>query len=103
MDKLIYLVEKWSMEKGLHEGNVDKQALKMVEETGETVSCLIRDDLEGVMDGIGDVIVTLVVLAQQLDLDVTECLEVAYNEIKDRKGMIIDGTFIKEEDYEKNK
>jgi hypothetical protein len=27
-----------------------------------------------------------------------ECLEVAYNDIKDRKGKMIDGVFVKESD-----
>lgn len=37
-------------------------------------------------------------LAHQLDLDVAECLGIAYDEIKNRKGKMINGTFIKEED-----
>lgn len=37
-------------------------------------------------------------LAHQLDLDVTECLGIAYEEIKNRKGKMINGTFVKEED-----
>ena len=37
-------------------------------------------------------------LAHQLDLDVTECLSIAYEEIKNRKGKMVNGTFVKEED-----
>lgn len=48
--------------------------------------------------GIGDTLVTIIVLAHQLDLDVTECLSIAYEEIKNRKGKMINGTFVKEED-----
>lgn len=45
-----------------------------------------------------DTLVTIIVLAHQLDLDVTECLGIAYEEIKNRKGKMINGTFVKEED-----
>jgi len=47
-------------------------------------------------DGLGDTIVTLIILAAQYDLDIVECLEYAYNEIKDRTGKTVDGTFIKD-------
>ena len=53
---------------------------------------------EDVIDGIGDILVTVIILSKQLGLDPTECLESAWNEIKDRKGKTIDGTFIKEEE-----
>lgn len=49
-------------------------------------------------DAIGDTLVTIIVLAHQLDLDVTKCLGVAYEEIKSRKGKMINGTFVKEDD-----
>lgn len=42
--------------------------------------------------------VAIIVLAHQLDLDVTECLSIAYEEIKNRKGKMVNGTFVKEED-----
>nr|DAE86150.1 MAG TPA: hypothetical protein [Caudoviricetes sp.] len=37
-------------------------------------------------------------ISKALDYDFADCFEVAYNEIKDRKGKWIDGTFVKEED-----
>ena len=46
-------------------------------------------------DAIGDSIVTLVVLCLQLGYDVEECLKIAYNNIKDRKGIMIDDNFVK--------
>ena len=42
--------------------------------------------------------VTIIALAHQLDLDVTECLDIAYEEIKNRNGKMVNGTFVKEED-----
>jgi len=69
---------------------------KMVSEVGELCDAIIKDDKNGQIDGIGDVLVTLIILANQLGYDVEDCLMVAYNEIKNRKGETINGTFIKE-------
>ena len=66
---------------------------------GEVAAALCRDDIDELRDGIGDVIVTLVILAQQNGMTLYECLEQAYGEIKDRKGVMSkDGSFIKESD-----
>lgn len=51
-----------------------------------------------IKDGFGDVLVTLIIAAKQLDLDIEQCLDSAYFEIKDRKGRMIDGIFVKEAD-----
>ena len=51
--------------------------------------------------GLGDVIVTLVCVAEQLGLNIEECCLAAYDEIKDRKGKMIDGVFVKEADLAK--
>ena len=48
----------------------------------------------------GDVLVTLIILAKQLDLNLTQCLEKAYKKIQYRKGKTINGTFVKSEDLE---
>jgi len=69
---------------------------KMVSEVGELCDAIIKDDKNGQIDGIGDVLVTLIILSHQLGYDVEDCLMVAYNEIKNRKGETINGTFIKE-------
>lgn len=98
MNELIKAVEQWSKDKGLENGNPDRQALKFYEEAGEVGAALSRNNMEDLKDGIGDTIVTLIILAQQHDMTVEECLEYAYNEIKGRKGKTVNGTFIKEED-----
>ena len=50
------------------------------------------------MDGIGDVLVTLIIVAELERLGVDECLAAAYNEIKDRRGRLTaEGVFVKEE------
>lgn len=73
-----------------------KQALKMVSEVGELCDAIIKKDEEKQIDGIGDVLVTVIILSEQLGYDPVKCLEVAYNEIKNRTGKTINGTFIKD-------
>ncbi|HEC2144725.1 TPA: MazG-like family protein [Staphylococcus delphini] len=98
MNQLIKQVEQWSIDKNLHNGNPDRQALKFYEEAGEIGAALSRGNLEALKDGIGDTVVTLIILAQQHDWTLQECLQYAYDEIKDRKGETRNGTFVKESD-----
>lgn len=98
MSGLIEQVEDWARNKGLDEAESSKQMLKVVEETGEVAAALARSNQDDLRDGIGDVVVTLIILAMQNDLDLYECLNTAYDEIKGRKGKMIDGVFVKESD-----
>ena len=54
---------------------------------------VVRDEL---VDGLGDTLVTLIILAAQYGLELEDCLEYAYNEIKNRTGKTVGGTFIKD-------
>ncbi len=83
MDELVKLVEEWAREKNLDIAEPEKQMLKVVEEVGEVAAALARNNKNDLRDGIGDVVVTLVILAIQNDMDLYECLNQAYNEIKD--------------------
>lgn len=74
-----------------------KQMGKMVSEMGELCDAIIKDDKEGIKDGIGDTLVTIIILSEQLNLDPLVCLFHAYNEIKDRTGKSENGIFIKNE------
>lgn len=98
MDKLIKQVEQWSIDKGLHNGKPDRQALKVWEESGEIAKAMSRNRIEELKDGIGDTAVTLIILAQQHGWTLEECLQYAYDEIKDRTGETRNGTFIKSDD-----
>lgn len=98
INQLVKQVEQWSINKNLHNGNSDRQALKFYEEAGEVAEALSRNDKEALKDGIGDTIVTLIILAQQQGWSLEECLQYAYEEIKNRKGKTINGTFIKDKD-----
>jgi NTP pyrophosphatase (non-canonical NTP hydrolase) len=66
-----------------------------MEELGELSKAVLKNDVVEQIDGLGDVQVTLIILAAQLGLDYDKCLEAAYNEIKDRKGATVNGTFVK--------
>jgi NTP pyrophosphatase (non-canonical NTP hydrolase) len=98
IDQLIKSVEQWSIDKDLNKGNPDRQALKFYEEAGEVGAALSRNKLDDLKDGIGDTVVTLIILAQQHGMTLEECLQYAYDEIKGRKGKTVNGTFIKESD-----
>lgn len=98
MNELIKQVEQWFIERNLHTADPVKQMLKLFEELGEIASGMARSDIDEVRDGIGDTLVVMIGLSMQLGLDITECLQIAYDEIKDRKGRLINGVFVKEED-----
>lgn len=100
MNELIGQVEDWARNKGLDEADSAKQYLKVSEEVGEVAAALARGQQDELRDGIGDVVVTLIILAMQNDLDLYECLNTAYDEIKGRKGKMIDGVFVKQADLE---
>lgn len=95
-DKLIQNVVDWAANKDiLKKENAPKQLLKVLEEVGETAGALLKSKNDEVKDGIGDSFVTLIILAKQLGLDPAECLEAAWNEIKDRTGKTVGGIFVK--------
>lgn len=97
VDELFRSVEQWAVAKGLdNPNNKSKQALKVMEEVGETMAAMARGNKAALKDGIGDSIITLIILAMQCGLSARDCLAVAYDEIKDRKGKTVNGVFIKE-------
>ncbi len=98
MDELIAKVEQWAKDKGLDQADFSKQMLKTVEEIGEVAASLARKDEHGLRDGIGDVVVTLIILAMQNDMDLYEYLDFAYDEIKGRTGKMVNGVFVKSSD-----
>lgn len=98
MNELTLLVEQWSKDKGLDKADSSKQFLKVTEEVGEVAAALARSDMEELKDGIGDTIVTLIILAQQNGLTIEECLNQAYSVISRRTGKMVNGVFVKSED-----
>ena len=92
------LIREWVRARNIQTGDPKQQICKTLEELGELASALNKNNLELAKDGIGDTIVTLIAIAEQLGLDINECLDFAYNEIKDRKGKLINGIFVKDAD-----
>jgi len=90
-------IRMWAEERGLYDkGDPKTQALKLVEEVGETCRAILKQDEPEIIDGIGDCVVVLTNLAHLCDTSIEECTRNAYNEIKDRKGKMANGTFKKD-------
>lgn len=98
-DELIQNVKEWADAKDiLKSENAPKQLMKVMEELGETAGAIAKNKATAeIMDGIGDTFVTLIILSYQMGLEPTDCLEAAYDEIKNRKGNTVNGVFIKDE------
>jgi NTP pyrophosphatase (non-canonical NTP hydrolase) len=97
LDKLVSRVEIWHHERNLITGSTDQaQYVKLIEEAGELAGNIARG--KDVRDDIGDMMVVLVNIATRNGYDLYDCLEVAWDDIKDRKGKMVDGVFIKEVD-----
>ena len=94
-------VEAWAEEKGLiADGLGLAQADKTLEEAGEIRDAIEAGDQDGVADGIGDTLVTLIIQARNQGLTLQDCLDRAYGEIKDRTGKMVGGQFVKSEDLQ---
>ena len=94
------LIKKWGEERNLDKADPKAQMVKVMEELGELANGINKGRKEQIIDSIGDIYVVLVILCMQLGLDINDYIKVAYNEIKDRKGKMVNGTFVKEEDLE---
>lgn len=97
LDVLTGLIEEWGESHGiLLNGQAMGQAIKTLEETTELIDAINRGDTADIKDAVGDVFVTLVMVCGVLKLDINECVELSYNEIKDRRGYLrSDGVFVK--------
>jgi NTP pyrophosphatase (non-canonical NTP hydrolase) len=98
IQELTVEIKHWAVARNLHTASPDKQMLKLGEEYGELCAGMARNDEEKVVDSIGDMFVVMTILSEQLGLDIKECIQKAYDEIKDRKGKMINGVFVKESD-----
>jgi NTP pyrophosphatase (non-canonical NTP hydrolase) len=90
-------VLEWAEPKGLlNPQNAPQQFMKLVEEVGELSNAMLNRNEAEQIDALGDIQVVLIILAEQLGLDLELCLRCAYDEIKNRKGKTLNGTFIKD-------
>jgi NTP pyrophosphatase (non-canonical NTP hydrolase) len=91
------LIRSWAKERGLYNaGDPKTQTLKLMEEAGEICRAVLKKDEPEIIDGIGDCVVVLTNLAHLCDTSIEECIDAAYNEIKNRTGKMSNGTFKKD-------
>lgn len=97
MNNLIEKVKQWHYDRNLIEGSSDfRQFGKLMEEVVELHYGLVSKDQAEVEDAIGDIMVVLVNIAERNNTSLEECLKVAYEDIKHRKGKMVNGVFVKE-------
>lgn len=100
MNDVTKAIREWAKDRNLHTADPNKQMLKLGEEFGELCQGMAKGNPEQVIDSIGDMYVVMTILSMQLGLDIQDCVKRSYDEIKDRKGRMINGVFVKEEDLQ---
>jgi len=89
-------IRRWAKERNLYEqGNPHTKYVKLMEESGELAEAILKQDYGEIQDAIGDMIIVLTNLAHLQSLKIEDCIYSAYDEIKNRKGKMINGTFVK--------
>ena len=95
--ELVTKIAQWHHDRNLFDGSTDKnQYMKLIQEAGELSDSICKG--KDIRDDIGDMMVVLINIMTRNNLSMEECLQVAYDDIKDRKGRMIDGIFVKEAD-----
>lgn len=98
LGELVALIQNWAWDRNLIDGSTpNAQMLKLMEEVGEMAGGVCKDKVDVIKDSIGDVFVVLTIIAAQMGWSIEECVQAAYAEIKDRKGRMVQGVFVKEE------
>ena len=89
-------IRNWAEDKGIYlKGDLKTQTLKLIEEAGELSKSVLNNDKNEIIDAIGDCVVVLVNLSELCNLNFEDCVNSAFNQIKNRKGEMINGTFVK--------
>jgi hypothetical protein len=92
-------IDQWMDDRGITENGTSMgQAVKTLEETTELLDAINKDNDGMIKDAIGDIYVTLRGVCKVRGILFDNCVEFAYNEIKDRRGHLdSSGTFVKEQ------
>ena len=91
------LIRDWADKRGIYDkGDEKTQYVKLMEEAGELAQSLLKQNREEAIDAVGDMVVVLTNLAVFIGVDIEDCIISAYNEIKNRKGKMTNGTFVKQ-------
>ena len=89
-------IRKWARVRGIYDsGDQKTQYIKLQEEAGELAKAILDKDQAEIQDAIGDMVVVLTNLAELSKLRIEDCIDSAYDEISNRKGKMINGTFVK--------
>ena len=97
LQTLIQKVISWHHDRNLIKGSSDKdQTLKLLQELGELSDSVCKG--KDIKDDIGDMLVVMLNITSRNNVSLEECLAKAWEDIKDRKGRMIDGIFVKETD-----
>jgi NTP pyrophosphatase (non-canonical NTP hydrolase) len=99
LTQLTHKVIHWAADRGILDHSTPQaQILKAVSEMGELADAVIKNDPEAAKDAVGDVLVCLINYCAMTGMTIHQCLEAAWDQIKDRKGrMVPGGAFVKEE------
>ena len=89
-------IRDWADERGLYDkGDTKTQFCKLMEEAGELGRAVLKDNQAEFVDAIGDMVVVLTNMAMLGGTSIETCIDAAYDEIKNRKGKMVNGTFVK--------
>ena len=92
-------IRNWAHARNIINGPTPQaQFVKLIEEIGELAEGIAKGRKDAVVDGIGDAAVVLTILAAQYDVSIEQCIEAAWVQIKDRKGKLTNGVWVKEAD-----
>ena len=92
------LIRDWAQVRGIYnKGDSKTQYMKLMEEVGELAEALLENDRIETQDAIGDIVVVLTNLAHLQQMKIEDCVTSAYDQIKNRKGSMVNGTFVKQE------
>ena len=96
-------VREWAEQRDLYaKSDAKTQFVKLIEEVGETGRAILKSDEPEIRDGLGDAFVVLVNLSELCGYKLEDCIEEALNVIESRKGKMVEGSFVKEEDLKFN-
>ena len=96
-------IRDWAKERGIYEkGTVRVQFTKLLEEVEELNQAILEKDKRELIDAVGDCVVVLTNLSELAGVKIEDCINSAYNEIKNRKGVMKNGHFIRDKTFEKD-
>ena len=91
-------IRQWATDRNIFEGSdVKSQFVKLAEEMGELGSAIAKGRPFEFCDAVGDMVVVLTILSEFNGVPIEECIDEAWHSIKNRKGRMVDGVFIKED------